>query len=30
MLKEIDEEIAELTNDQLFDNMLHEFNMMRQ
>ena len=30
MLKEIDDEIAELTNDQLFDNMLHEFNMMRQ
>jgi len=30
MLKEIDEEIAELTNNQLFDNMLHEFNMMRQ
>jgi len=30
MLKEIDEEIAELTNDQLFDNMLQEFNMMRQ
>jgi UDP-2,3-diacylglucosamine pyrophosphatase LpxH len=30
MLKEIEEDTAELTNDQLFDNMLNEFNMMRQ
>jgi len=30
MIKEIEEEEAELSNDQLFDNMLHEFNMMRQ
>ena len=30
MLKETEEEIVELSNDQLFDNMLHEFNMMRQ
>lgn len=30
MIKEMEEEAAELTNDQLFDNMLHEFNMMRQ
>jgi len=30
MIKEIEEEISELTNDQLFDNMLQEFNMMRQ
>jgi UDP-2,3-diacylglucosamine pyrophosphatase LpxH len=30
MKKELEEETAELTNDQLFDNMLHEFNMMRQ
>ncbi len=30
MMKEMEEEAAELTNDQLFDNMLHEFNMMRQ
>lgn len=30
MIKEIDEELSELTNDQLFDNMLQEFNMMRQ
>lgn len=30
MLMEMEEEAVELTNDQLFDNMLHEFNMMRQ
>ena len=30
MIKETEEEISELTNDQLFDNMLLEFNMMRQ
>ena len=30
MIKETEEEAAELTSDQLFDNMLHEFNMMRQ
>lgn len=30
MIKEIEEEISELTNNQLFDNMLQEFNMMRQ
>ena len=30
MLKESEEETTELTNDQLFDNMLNEFNMMRQ
>jgi len=30
MINEIEEEISELTNDQLFDNMLLEFNMMRQ
>ncbi|MFA5972575.1 MAG: UDP-2,3-diacylglucosamine diphosphatase [Lentimicrobiaceae bacterium] len=30
MIKDMEEEAAELTNDQLFDNMLHEFNMMRQ
>jgi UDP-2,3-diacylglucosamine pyrophosphatase LpxH len=30
MIKETEEEMVELTNDQLFDNMLHEFNMMRQ
>jgi UDP-2,3-diacylglucosamine pyrophosphatase LpxH len=30
MLQEIEEDTAELTNDQLFDNMLQEFNMMRQ
>jgi UDP-2,3-diacylglucosamine pyrophosphatase LpxH len=30
MMKETEVEIEELTNDQLFDNMLHEFNMMRQ
>jgi UDP-2,3-diacylglucosamine pyrophosphatase LpxH len=30
MIKETEEEIMELTNDQLFDNMLLEFNMMRQ
>lgn len=30
MIKEMEDEAAELTNDQLFDNMLHEFNMMRQ
>jgi UDP-2,3-diacylglucosamine pyrophosphatase LpxH len=30
MIKEREEEISELTNDQLFDNMLQEFNMMRQ
>jgi UDP-2,3-diacylglucosamine pyrophosphatase LpxH len=30
MIKETEEEAVELSNDQLFDNMLHEFNMMRQ
>jgi UDP-2,3-diacylglucosamine pyrophosphatase LpxH len=30
MIQEIEDEISELTNDQLFDNMLQEFNMMRQ
>lgn len=30
MIKENEEEAAELTNNQLFDNMLHEFNLMRQ
>jgi UDP-2,3-diacylglucosamine pyrophosphatase LpxH len=30
MIEEMQEEVTELTNDQLFDNMLHEFNMMRQ
>jgi len=30
MIKETLEEAVELSNDQLFDNMLHEFNMMRQ
>jgi len=30
MIKEIEEETSELTNDQLFDNMLQEFNLMRQ
>ena len=30
MMKEIEEETIELSNDQLFDNMLHDFNMMRQ
>ena len=30
MIKEAQEEAVELSNDQLFDNMLHEFNMMRQ
>jgi len=30
MLEEMEEEATELTNDQLFDNMLHEFNIMRQ
>jgi len=30
MIKEIEEEISEMTNDQLFENMLQEFNMMRQ
>lgn len=30
MIIEAEEEAVELSNDQLFDNMLHEFNMMRQ
>jgi UDP-2,3-diacylglucosamine pyrophosphatase LpxH len=30
MIKETEEEAVELSNDRLFDNMLHEFNMMRQ
>jgi len=30
MIKETEEEAVELSNDQLFDSMLHEFNMMRQ
>jgi UDP-2,3-diacylglucosamine pyrophosphatase LpxH len=30
MIKEVEEEETELSNVQLFDNMLHEFNMMRQ
>jgi UDP-2,3-diacylglucosamine pyrophosphatase LpxH len=30
MIIEAEAEAAELSNDQLFDNMLHEFNMMRQ
>lgn len=30
MINQIEEEISEMTNDQLFDTMLQEFNMMRQ